>query len=168
MSSQPSPYLTSPSRLADVIAAIQTLGSYKFYKLDFAGWADRISADKGKAEHWKAVFEEHPEFFRLDSTGHKASLVWRRQSRKAWQVDEERLVALPEYQAMSDERKDRVSRVPLSASDIQALIKTATDLHSRALETQREKRWLLPLIIGALGGILAGAAEPSVKWLLGL
>jgi hypothetical protein len=46
-----SPYLSEPARLGDVIAAIQAMATYKFYKLDFESWADRISADKALAEH---------------------------------------------------------------------------------------------------------------------
>jgi hypothetical protein len=61
--------------LADVIAAIQAMGTYKFYKLPFDGWADRITADKSQADHWKNIFEEHPEFLRLDSKRERASLV---------------------------------------------------------------------------------------------
>jgi hypothetical protein len=62
-----SPYLSDLNRLADVIAAIQVMGTYKFYKLDFKGWADRISGQSSNADYWRIIFEEHPEFFRLDS-----------------------------------------------------------------------------------------------------
>ncbi|MDA2934785.1 hypothetical protein MYX82_10650 [Acidobacteria bacterium AH-259-D05] len=48
-----SPYLNDPKRLADVIAAIQAAATYKFYKLDFGGWADRISGDESEADHWR-------------------------------------------------------------------------------------------------------------------
>lgn len=41
-----------------MIAAIQAMGLYKFYKLDFAAWADRIAADPSQGAHWKQVFEE--------------------------------------------------------------------------------------------------------------
>jgi len=44
-----SPYLNDTGRLADVIAAIQAMGTYKFYKLDFEGWADRITANKNQS-----------------------------------------------------------------------------------------------------------------------
>jgi hypothetical protein len=87
-----SPYL-STGRPGDVIAAIQTMATYRFYKLDFEGWADRISADKSRAEHWRSVFEEHPEFFRLDSEKRRASLVWRRQHPKRFNVDTLREIA---------------------------------------------------------------------------
>ena len=82
-----SPYLREDGRLGDVIAAIQAMATYKFYKLEFKGWADRISADETLAEHWRQVFQEHPEFFRLDGERKRASLVWRRQHPKRYSVD---------------------------------------------------------------------------------
>jgi hypothetical protein len=88
------PYLDSPQRLADVIAAIQAMGTYKFYKLTFEGWADRIEANKFRAKHWQTVFTEHPEFFRMDTAREKASLVWRRQHPKRYHVDQERHITL--------------------------------------------------------------------------
>lgn len=39
-------YITEDKRLADVIAAIQTMATYKFYKLDFTQWAGRICGGK--------------------------------------------------------------------------------------------------------------------------
>ena len=79
-----SPYLDKEGRrLADVIAAIQAMGTYKFYKLDFEGWAERITANPNQAPYWKNLFEEHPEFFRLDGERERASLVWRRNTRSA-------------------------------------------------------------------------------------
>jgi hypothetical protein len=148
-----SPYLRDPGRLGDVIAAIQAMATYKFYKLPFAGWADRMSADESLADKWKLVFLEHPEFFRLDSAKEKASLVWRRQFPKRYDVDAERILTGAEYDALTDERKSRVSRVPLSSSDIKALVDTAVNLHSRALEHQKDKRWWVALA-GAIGGLI--------------
>ena len=68
-----SPYLKDSNRLGDVIAAIQAMAVYKFYKLSFEEWADRISADKSQADKWKNLFIEHPEFFRLD--GNRESIT---------------------------------------------------------------------------------------------
>lgn len=150
-----SPYLRDPYRLADVISAIQAMGTYKFYKLTFAGWSDRISGDESRADHWRRVFEEHPEFFRLDGARERASLVWRRQYPKRFHVDEERKLTVEEYDALPEPTKARVSRNPLTPDDIQALISTAIHLHARALEQHKEKRWWLPL--ASAGGALAGA-----------
>jgi hypothetical protein len=82
-----SPYLKNDNRLGDVIAAIQVMGKYGFYKLDTKKWAMRISGDEEKVEHWTSVFKDHPEFFRFDTTGQKVSLVWRRSYRKRYSVD---------------------------------------------------------------------------------
>lgn len=105
-SSSKSPYLADSGRLADVIAAIQAMGTYKFYKLTFEGWAaDRITANKNQALYWKNVFEHHPEFFRLDGAGGKASLVWRRQYPKRFHVDLEKRLSVEEFKALPDDQK---------------------------------------------------------------
>ena len=136
-----SPYLKDNTRLADVISAIKVMGTYKFYKSDFAVWADRITGDKTRAEHWRKVFEEHPEFFRLDAGKVKASLVWRRNYQKLYDVDREEKITREAYNQLDDEEKKRISRNPLTNSDISTLITTAIQLHSRALEHQQDKRW---------------------------
>jgi hypothetical protein len=154
-----SPYLNDPNRLGDVIAAIQAMSTYKFYKLSFEAWADRISGTEERKDHWRTVFEQHPEFFRLDGRREKASLVWRRQYPRRFDVDQERTLPLNEYEQLPDERKSRVSRVPLTPTDIKALIDTAINLHSRAVEHQRERRWWLALAsgVGGLVGAVVGA-----------
>jgi hypothetical protein len=148
-----SPYLRDPNRLADVIAAIQATATYKFYKLPISGWADRITADKSQADKWKSVFEEHPEFFRLDAEREKASLVWRRQFPKRYDVDTGAVLTKDEFEALSNAQKLRVSRLPLASADIKALIDTAVNLHSRALEYRKDKRWWVALA-GAAGGFI--------------
>jgi hypothetical protein len=157
-----SPYLSDPNRLSDVIAAIQAMAAYKFYKLPFSGWADRISADEGQSEKWKNIFLEHPEFFRLDGDRQRASLVWRRQFPKRFEVDDEKIISSAEFYALTKEQKDRVSRIPLNSGDIKMLVDTAVNLHSRALEHQKDKRWWVALssaaggLVGAIIGALAG------------
>lgn len=161
-SSSISPYLRAPSRLADVIAAIQAMATYGRYKLTFAEWADRLSADKTKAGDWRAVFEDHPEFFRLDGEKAKASLVWRRQYARRYDPAARRELSAEEYDQLSPEVRERISRVPLGPSEIKTLIDTAINLHSRAIAERAEKRWWLPVIasgasalVGALVGVLA-------------
>jgi hypothetical protein len=149
-----SPYLNDPGRLADVIAAIQAMGTYKFYKLDFEGWADRITANKKQAFYWKNIFEQHPEFFRLDGDRERASLVWRRQYPKRFHVDIEKRLSVEEFKALADDQKHRVSRDPLTPEDIKALIDTAISLHSRALESEHERKWWIPLVSSAIGGLV--------------
>ena len=107
------PYTDNPGRLADVIAAIQVMGTYKFYKLDFTGWSDRISGDESKGDYWRTIFDQHPEFFRLDSRRQRASLVWRRNYQKLYDVDKEEKITREEYKALTPAQKERISRIPL-------------------------------------------------------
>lgn len=154
---QNSPYLSSQTRLADVIAAIQAMGTYKFYKLDFRAWSKRISGDSEKHEYWKKIIEEHPEFFRLDSTKTMASLVLRRNYQRTFHVDENRELTRSECNALpSDERTNRVSRIPLTSSDLSVLIGTAVNLHNRALDKKIAERWWKIPSIGLAGVVIGG------------
>ncbi|MFM2477963.1 N-carbamoyl-L-amino acid amidohydrolase [Celerinatantimonas sp. MCCC 1A17872] len=152
------PYTDNKNRLADVIAAIQVMGTYKFYKLDFSGWADRISGDINQAEYWKNIFEQHPEFFRLDQSRTKASLVWRRNYQKLYNVDTEHKISRAEFKLLDDSAKERISRSPLTHEDISTLVKTAINLHSSEIEHKRDSRWWQPWIpvFGTLLGIVLG------------
>lgn len=153
------PYL-KPSRLPDVIAAITALGTYKFYKLDAAAWADRISGRQKTAVHWITVFTEHPEFFRRAVENEKFSLVLRRQFPRNFDVDAEAEVS-PDHQ-LAGAAYDRFSRRPLAPSEITALINVAVNLHQAALGQDTLRRWWIPLasaglsFIGAMFGVLIG------------
>lgn len=160
-----SPYISDPNRLGDVIAAIQAMAVYKFYKLPHANWADRITADKTQANKWKNIFLDHPEFFRLDSAREKASLVWRRQFPKRYDVDGDRIISNDEYELLNNEQKLRISRLQLSSSDIKALVDTAVNLHSRALEHQKDKRWWVALA-SAAGGLIGAIIGVMSKYLI--
>ena len=154
--SNESPYLKN-NRLADVIAALQAAGRYKFYKLDVPGWADRIVGDRTQSEYWRKVFEEHPEFFRLDSNRSRGSLVWRRQHQKRYDVDAGTSLSKEASVRLSEEQKKRISRDPLGTEELATLINTAVNLHSRAIEHDRARRWWVSPavgIIGALSGLL--------------
>jgi hypothetical protein len=148
------PYTDNENRLADVIAAIQVMATYKFYKLDFSGWADRIAGDQDQADYWRKIFEQHPEFFRLQRGRMKASLVWRRSHQKLYDVDREEKISREEFRALTDEAKQRISRTPLTNSDISTLINTAINLHSREIEHKKDSRWWITGAIGLVGVIL--------------
>lgn len=145
-----SPYLKD-QRLADVIAAIQVMSTYKFYKLDFAGWSKRITGVESNADYWEKVFIEHPEFFRLNEEKDKVSLVWRRSHQRLFHVDRQEILTREKINSLPEQEKTtRISRAPLSNGDTATLISTAVDLHSRAIESEKEKRWLLPSLVTIL------------------
>ena len=45
------------------------------------------------------------------------------------------------YEALTDTQRRRISRIPLRSDELSALIETAVNLHSRAVEDERERRW---------------------------
>jgi hypothetical protein len=150
-----SPYLQK-NRLADVIAAIQVMGTYKFYRLDIEKWALRIRGDNPDEDHWRKVFTQHPEFFRINTGEGGASLVWRRVQPKLYHVDQRRLLSQDELQLLSQEELKRVSRKPLSADDTKTLIDTAIKLHTRSLAQKRDRRWWI-LSLASFAGAVIGA-----------
>jgi hypothetical protein len=157
-----SPYIESPARLGDVIAAIQAMAVSEFHMRSFESWATSITGDKGKAQHWKAVLEEHPEFFRLDTTRMLASLVWRRQTPKRYHVDQQKMLSDLDIEHLPENEQGRISRPPLTSSDIKTLIDAAINLHTRAVELRRESRWWVPLA-GAVGGLIGSVIGSFLK-----
>ncbi|MEO1224520.1 MAG: N-carbamoyl-L-amino acid amidohydrolase [Pseudomonadota bacterium] len=158
-----SPYL-EPCRLGDVIAAIQVLAYYKFYRLDVAEWAERISGDRSLAEGLGMVFHDHPEFFQLSTgdRGPKAALVARRSFTRSYDVDAGEGISKAEAMKRRDDADawSRLSRRPLTPDETAVLIRTAIDMHSRAVEQRSAGRWWVPLAgaaIGFAGGIASTA-----------
>ncbi len=128
------PYL-KPNRLADVIAAIQFMSLHVRSSQPCAKWAHYISGDETKADHWRKVFNEHPEFFRKspDNEDHYA-LIWRRASPRLFYRKEDRLVTKPEYDQLSIDERSFVSRVRVPDAEIKTLIDIAIELHAKARE----------------------------------
>jgi len=121
LESPDSPYLKNTNRLGDVIAAIQVMATYRYYKMPHDGWADRIAPNEDirfHAEKWKNLIREHPKFFRLDSAVDKASLVWRRQFPKRYDLEKCDLISLEQYEGMTEPKKRQILRTPLPSTDI--------------------------------------------------
>jgi hypothetical protein len=58
-----SPYLSSPHRLPDILAAIQVMGSHRWDSRDINGWKMNLGDTPLSAASWEQLFASHPEFF---------------------------------------------------------------------------------------------------------
>jgi hypothetical protein len=69
-----------------------------------------------------------------------------------------------ELKALSeDQRNNDLTRPPLEASQIEALLKTAIEMHARGIAHVQEKRWLTPLLFALLGTILGAVLQAALK-----
>ena len=153
MKSTKSPYLKE-NRLADVVAAIQVMAVYPWASRQVDAWTKKLG-DTLSADRWSTVFREHPEFFRLTSDGW-ASLRWRHGYDRTFNANQRKELSESEYAGLNDVEKKELTRRPLMADQIEALLKTAVEFHTRAIAHQQERRWLLPLLF-ALGAALLTA-----------
>lgn len=158
MTESQSPYLKHQARLADVIAALQVMGTYKFASRKLVDWEKSIGRTPLSAPSWLVVFEEHPEFFRIK--GDWISLVWRRASEKLYDTRSGNELSKEQVDSLSDEEKRKISRAPLSPEQVTALIEVAINLQTQSIARRNELRWWVPLLVGAIG-IAIGAVIKS-------
>jgi hypothetical protein len=156
-----SPYLRNGWRLADVIAALQVMGSQTISSRLVSKWEEKLGQPVS-APSWDIIFREHPEFFRLTDTNY-ASLRWRHGLDRIYDPDQKRELSNQEIQALSEQQQDQLSRKPLDASQIESLMKTAVELHSRGIAFEQEKRWLTPLLFGLFGVIVGAVLQAALK-----
>ena len=138
------PYLRQ-HRLQDVLTALQFLASYPDYDLTTEDFRKKIAFDPRSAPDWDTVLSQHPEFFRKSERGGDYSLVLRRARPKS--ADRE--------------------RPPLSPAELSMLIDTAIHLQKHELEMRRERRWILPLVLTAVGIMTAFAGAIIGAWIKG-
>jgi hypothetical protein len=95
-----------------------------------------------------------------------AALTWRSSYGKNYYADQWRELTVEEVQKLPFEERDRLSRRPLDAMQIQALVTTALELHAHMLKlraemraVKQERRWWIPLAAGVLSfaGAILGA-----------
>jgi hypothetical protein len=159
-----SPYLKHESRLAEVIAAIQVMGTYEHDRLDIEQWKEKIGSPKS-AESWQFVFNDHPEFFRVNDIG-QASLRWRHADDRDYHLLNQRKLYGEEITNLSEDQRKELVRKKLSPEQIKALMVTAVEFHSRAIAQQEERRWWIPLIAGFIGSVFGGGIGAMITVLL--
>ena len=152
-----SPYIANPKRLADLIAAIQVLGTYRFASRRIEKWENRLGRTPVSAPTWSTVFSEHPEFF--TAQGEIISLVWRRSRERNYDTHTRQLLPRDEAMELSEQEAEdnekRLSRPPLDSSEVSKLVDIAISLHEREIRHQQERRWWITAVIAVVGLIIS-------------
>lgn len=144
-----SPYLANSHRLADVVAMLQIMGTYKFASREVGKWSESLGRAPISAKSWRHVFEQHPEFFRIRDD--LVSLVWRRASERLYDTVTGKEITSVEADALPEEARKKLSRAPLSPEQVTSLIEVAIKLQTQAISRRQELRWWVPLLVGAIG-----------------
>jgi hypothetical protein len=160
MNSNQSPYLSNGHRLADVLAAIQVMGAYTWASRKVSDWSEKLGVPIS-AKSWEMIFKEHPEFFRVKDEW--ISLRWRHGYDRNYSVQLARDLSNVEIAGLSEQEKDDLTRKPLTADQIEALMKTAIELHTRAIAQMQEIRWFIPLLFALLGIILGAVMQAALR-----
>jgi hypothetical protein len=162
-----SPYL-QPGRLNDVLAAIQTMALYRYYRLSVEDWAELISNSKEAGPRWRKVFDDHPEFFRPSvlHPDHYA-LGWRRALPRRYHYITKAIITSDEYNKLSEEEKKYYSRPPVPESQIKTLMDLAITLHQRAIDQARDWRWWVAPVLAFAGSFIGALIGGLAKLKLG-
>ena len=139
--------MKTPHRLADLLAAIQVLGTYEYASRELGKWVERFGRAPNSARDWREVFEAHPEFFTIDKEN-RVSMVWRRSFNSDYDTKSKKVVSGKKLEDLKKRDKehpqDRIlSREPLSNSQIEHLCNMAINLHEREIQHRQEIRWWL-------------------------
>lgn len=147
------PYLENDNRLADILAAIQVLGTYEFAARELTSWTKRLGRKPSSAESWENIFNDHPKFFTLDDTN-KIALVWRRSFKRDYDTVTKKVVPddMRVELRMVEESSgvNRLSRQPLNQSQIEHLCNLAINLHEREIQHRQEKRWWMAAVVAVI------------------
>jgi hypothetical protein len=167
-------------RLANVIAAIQTLGVSECVSGTIDRWVAELEASEeltpkqiehtpvryGDRKKWQTIFEQHPEFFKSYTMRGEPRVVLR--WRYAQTVNDHGKVDGDTQDADESKRETKpetnydltkVPSRPLNADQIQVLINTAIELHGREAAAVSPPDWLrtpLMTVAGALFGSVFG------------
>ncbi|MEM7082612.1 MAG: hypothetical protein AAF465_07745 [Pseudomonadota bacterium] len=158
------PYLEGDDRLSDVLAGIQMLSTYRYYKVSFGYFQDRLKVKPRTADSWKALFHEHPEFFRVndedddDEEKQNVCMLMRRAKPKRYNVDDGQLLTRAQVKALSGRDRDCISRAPLSSDEKQWMMKMAIDLHAQALARKESRQRFYAIVASIVVAVIGAAA----------
>lgn len=156
-----------PGRLADVLAALQIMAAGQRPEGTIDHWADQLAGwhPEEQIARWMAVFNDHPEFFLVynlqNDPVRKAALRWR-YANKLYDSKTETKYTQEEKEKLNKQQRDQLTSPPLDPDAISVLLKTAIDLHSRAIDELNARRsWVAPALafMGAIFGAILGFAS---------
>lgn len=147
--------------MADLIAAIQVLGMYRFASRDLGKWEKRLGRNPVSATNWETIFRQHPEFFTVQ--GNNISLVWRRSRERNYDTFTSQIVLREEAMQLTEQEHEtgekRLSRPPLNIDEVSKLVDIAINLHEREIKHGQERRWWISAVIAAVGLIISVAVR---------
>jgi hypothetical protein len=177
-----------PDRLANLIAAIQILGVSDRDSGTLNRWVAELESSEeltseqidhapikyAERKKWATVFEQHPEFFKTYTLRGEQHVLLR------WRYAQSINVKLKsgedaasedgnqpkDADEVADDAANDAAK-PLTAEQIQVLIKTAIELHDREAASIRTPDRISPFLLATVGAALGTVAGGTVVVLLG-
>src|SRR5262245_29655505 len=132
-----SPYLKSPKRLADILAAIQVMGAHTWDRQPLKNWLPSLGGRPQSVPQndgsWEVIFREHPEFFGEELPKDPAKqpsspdvpapeffLRWRRAFERTYDPIALRVLEPAEIKELKDAKlydETKISRRPLESDE---------------------------------------------------
>lgn len=159
-----SPYIAKPHRLADLVAAIQVMGTYKYSGRKVDSWAKILGEKPKSAESWVVVFKQHPEFFRagVEDAGFQ-TLALRRAQPKIYNTRTREELSPEQLRAIPKGARSHISRRPLTSEQILSLVDVAVKLHTQAIARRQELRWWVVMLIGLVASFVGAFVAALIK-----
>ncbi|AXS88629.1 hypothetical protein ACN5ZH_000305 [Pseudomonas aeruginosa] len=150
-----SPYLSHQHRLADLVAAIQVMGTYSYSARTIDSWAEILGQKPRSGSSWASIFNEHPEFFRvgLEEDG-LHTLALRRAQPRVYNTQTGEEITVAQFKAIPQGERSHFSRRPLSSEQMLSLIDVAVKLHTQAAVRRQELRWWVSVVVSVLAGLV--------------
>jgi hypothetical protein len=180
----PSSAYLEKDRLAQVIAAIQIMGTSDWPSGSLNRWVSELEGGTqltpkqlgltpihfGERKKWAAVFEQHPEFFKTYTVAgeQRVALRWRFSQSVNSSGNAQGAAAAPAAGGQTDadwtaedkpadDTSTTSDRHPLTPGQISVLMTTAIELHSRAVAQRNILDHFGPALITALGALIGSA-----------
>jgi hypothetical protein len=173
-------------RLASVIAAIQILGVSDRASGTLNRWVAELEASEeltaeqldhspvkfAERKKWLTVFEQHPEFFKTYTLRGDQRVLLRMRYAQSVSADQ-KADAAPQGTDAKDKAEDgddagNATSKPLTADQIEVLINTAIELHSREAMMERGPERFRPFLMATIGAVLGTLAGGVIIVILGM